>query len=91
MCGCHQQVGLTAEECRDLQHVAHLAGGLALPCLVDVGQHAQSVAALYVGQHLQSALQPRSPERMDACAVGLVEGRLEDDVSAQLLVDFNQT
>ncbi len=39
--GGDQEVGLPAEEGRDLEHVAHLGRGLALRRLVDVGEDRQ--------------------------------------------------
>ena len=36
----HEQIGLTAEERRNLQHIAHFGDGRSLPRLVDVGEDA---------------------------------------------------
>ena len=86
----HQQVGLSAQKSRDLNHVGHLAHRISLPSLVDVGEDAQSVAQLDIREHLQSFLQSRSAEGLEAGTVSLVERGLEDDVNAILLVDAHQ-
>lgn len=77
-------------ESRDLNHVGHLAHRISLPSLVDVGEDAQSVAQLDIREHLQSFLQSRSAEGLEAGTVSLVERGLEDDVNAILLVDAHQ-
>ena len=89
-CGGYEQVGLAAEKGRNLEHVAHFAGGLGLPGLVNVGGDAQVMALAHVGEHLQAALQARPAERVERGAVGLVERGLEDDVGAQAAVDGRQ-
>ena len=77
--GCEQQVGLAAEERGDLQDVGRLrrpasacAGSwmsvrIGKPCVFDAGQDAQAF------------LQPGAAIGVDAGAVGLVEGGLEDE------------
>ena len=80
-----QQVGLAAEEGGDLQHVDHLGHGLALPALVDVGQHRQARGLLHLGQDLDALLQPDATRAGGAGAVGLVERALVDQRHAQLV------
>ena len=86
----HEQIGLTAEERRNLQHIAHFGDGRSLPRLVDVGEDAQTVLRLHLGEHFQSAFQSRTAKRADARAVGLVERCLEDDVGAERSVDAHE-
>lgn len=71
-CG-DQQVGLAAEEGRNLNHVDHLAHGSRLPRLVDVGQQAQAPLRTHVGEHLQPLLQAGAAKRRKGGAVGLVK------------------
>ena len=52
-----EQVGLPGQERRDLQQVAHLAGGLGLAAFVDVGRHRQA-GALLDGVERLAALRP---------------------------------
>ena len=78
----HEQIGLTAEEGGYLDNIADFADGRGLTTLVNIGQQAQTVLCLNVGQHLESALQPRATKRTDRGAVGLVERGLEDNVGS---------
>ena len=59
-----QQVGLAAEEGRDLQHVDHLGHGRALPALVDVGEHRQPGRLLDLGQDRQAPSRARCPRAL---------------------------
>ena len=74
-----QQVGLAAEEGRDLQHVHRLRGRRALRALVHVGQHRQAEAlrARRPGSRGPRPCRRRAPRR-SAGAVGLVEAALVD-------------
>ena len=57
---------------------------------MDVGEQAQMVLRLHVGQHLQTSLDARTAKRADAGAIGFVERCLEDDVGMQLLIDAHE-
>ena len=87
---CEQQVGLAAEEGRNLDNIAYLPHRLCLPTLMNVGGDTQSILVLHVAQHLQSLVDARATERMDGGTVGFVERSLEDDVNAQTAIDFHQ-
>ena len=52
-----QQVGLAAEEGRDLEHVDHLGHRPALPALVDVGEHGHAQRLADLGQDREPLLQ----------------------------------
>ena len=61
-----QQVGLPAEERRDLQHVDRLGHRLALVALVDVGQHRAAEALAHLGQHRDALGQAEAARRCSA-------------------------
>ena len=85
-CGDHQ-IGLAAEERRNLDHVDDLADGCGLPRFVDVGEQTQSPLRPHVRKHLQPLFESRAAERRYGSAVGLVERGLEDDFRAEGAVD----
>ena len=78
----YEQVGLAAEEGWYLENIAYLARSFSLIALVDIGGDAKSVFRLDVAEHLQTFLQTRTTERVDAGSVGLIEGCLEYDVGS---------
>jgi hypothetical protein len=78
----HEQVRLTAQERRYLQHVRRLGHRLDLPDLVNVGHHRHAERVAHLGQDLERALEADRPERADRGAVGLVEARLEHERDA---------
>ena len=78
----YEQVGLAAEEGWYLEDIAYLARCFSLIALVDIGGDAKSVFRLDVAEHLQTFLQTRTTERVDAGTVGLIEGCLEYDVGS---------
>jgi hypothetical protein len=57
---------------------------------MNVGQQAQAVTSLDVGQHLQSLFQAGASEGVDRRAVGLVKRGFEDDVATCFPVNINQ-
>ena len=73
-----QQVGLAAEERRDLQHVDRLGHRPALLALVDVGQHRAAVALAHLGQDLDALGEAEAARAVGAGPVGLVERALVD-------------
>ncbi len=78
----YEQVGLAAEEGWYLEDIAYLARSFSLIALVDIGGDAKSVFRLDIAEHLQTFLQTRTTERVDAGSVGLIEGCLEYDVGS---------
>ena len=84
--GRHEQVGLAAEEGRNLDDVNNLSHGFGLTALVDVGKNFQTKLLLYVGKHLKTLLQPGAAERVDGCAVGLVKRGFKYNVGTQPFV-----
>ena len=80
-----QQVGLAAEERRDLQHVAHLRHRRRLVRFVDVGRHGQAGFVSFTRRRTSSPrFHSRAAKRLDAGAIGLVERRLEDELDRQV-------
>jgi hypothetical protein len=88
--GLQHQVGLAAEEGRDLEHVGHRRRLLHLLHLVYVGQDGHAETFAHAGQDLQAALHARPAVGADAGAVGLVVAGLEDERDAQLARDLHQ-
>ena len=85
-----EQVGLAAEERRDLQHVDRLGHGPALVALVDVGQHRAAEALAHLGQHLDALGEPEPARALGAGAVGLVERALVDQPEPARGADLDQ-
>ena len=77
--GGDDQVGLPAQERRDLEHVGHLGHRRGLRRLVDVGQDRAADPLPDRGEHLESARQPRTAVRRERRPVRLVERRLEHE------------
>src|SRR5512139_191907 len=89
--GGDDEVSLTTEERRNLQHVRDLGGALSLPRLVDVGQDGHADLALDLGQHAEPFLQAWTAKRPGRGAIGLVERRLEDEGNAGPTGDVPQS
>ena len=89
-CSRRQQIGLTTQECRYLDHVDNLADGCRLIRLVYVGKQLEAPLAANVVQHLQPALHTHTAIRLQRCTVRLVERRLEYYVHAKATVYLNQ-
>ena len=77
-CRRDQQIGLPAEERRDLQHVGDFGGRRRLRRLVDVGQDGHADLLAHPPQDAEPFGQPRAAKRADRRAVGLVERGFED-------------
>ena len=75
--GGDEQVGLAAEEGRDLQHVDDLGRGGRLGGLVHVGEDRQARRRSHPLERLESLVEPGPRARRRAGRVGLVEARLE--------------
>ena len=81
--GRDQQVGLAAQERRNLQHVDDLGHGRALARFMHVGQHGQAGPLADFGKDGQGGFEPHATLAARAGPVGLVEGGLEDDADAK--------
>ena len=57
---------------------------------MNIGENAESILLLDVGEHLHALLQTWTTIRMDTGAVSFVERRLEDDVKVILLIQPHQ-
>ena len=76
--GRQQQVCLTAEERRNLEHIQNLSGGRGFFRRVDIGEDRHPDRFLYLGQDCEAFLQPRPAKGGAGAAIGLVVGRLKD-------------
>src|SRR5262245_15652153 len=74
-----QQIGLSREERRNLQHVGNVSGGARLRRLVDVGEDRDVKLRLDAGEHAQPFLETRTAERAARRAIRLVVRGLEDE------------
>src|SRR5258708_4915651 len=72
-----QKIGLTAEECRDLEDVGHLRRRGSLGGFVDIGQDGETPFS-QTSEDLKPFGETGSAVAIDARAVRLVERRLED-------------
>ena len=88
--GGEDQVGLTAEEGGDLQHVHHFGQCGALVPLMHIRQHRQAGGFPNVGENLQRRVQPHAAGGLAAGAVCLVERALEDQADAEVGGDIGQ-
>ncbi len=80
-----EKVGLSAEECRDLQHVGDLRGSRTLLGEVHVGENRKSRRLTNTVERGKAFVQSRTPRGSGIGAVGLVEARLEDDSTRDTL------
>jgi hypothetical protein len=88
-CGAgNQEIGLPAQEGRDLQAVGHLGGRLCLAGLVDIGHHGDLGLDPRPSQNPQALVEAEPPIGGQARAVGLVDGRLEHDRKVLSLSDL---
>mmetsp|Transcript_28567 Transcript_28567/g.80538 ORF Transcript_28567/g.80538 Transcript_28567/m.80538 type:complete len:322 (-) Transcript_28567:62-1027(-) len=83
----NNQVGLTAQEGRDLDDISNLADLLSLPRLMDVGHYRDTVGVLHLLQDTQALLHARATEAGSTGAIGLVEGALEDVGDSKLVAN----
>ncbi len=83
-----QQIGLAAQESRHLQHVDDLGHADRLFRVVDIGDHRQSGRTLDLRQGLEPRLFTGPAEARLRGAIGLVEGRLEDQRHAVAFGDL---
>jgi hypothetical protein len=74
----NQQIGLPAEECRNLQNVGDVGRRLRVGWFVNVGDDRHAERRLDPRQHAKSLVEARSAERADRGAVRFVVRRLED-------------
>ena len=76
-----EEIGLPAQERRDLQHVHHLSNARALVWLVHIAEHGHAERVSDFGKDRQSRLEPDAAVALRACAVGLVEGGFVDETN----------
>ncbi len=88
--GRYEQVGLTAQEGRDLQHVGDLRGGGYVAGLVDIGENRQARRGPHFGERREPALGARPPWPFESRAVRLVVGGLVDDVQPDLCREIGE-
>ena len=78
-CGRSDEIGLTAEECRNLEHVSDLGDFGDIHSLVHIGEHGHMHLITHLPQYTQTFSQTRAPETPDRSPVRLVVGSLEDE------------
>ncbi len=76
-CG-YEEVGLTAEECGDLEDVDRFGGDFAMRGLMDVGQDGKTGLAGEAAEDADAFDEAGAAKTFDAGAVGLVVAGLED-------------
>src|SRR5205814_10628368 len=74
-----EQIGLTAQKGRDLQHVDDLSGRRALFWRVHVGKHRQPRRLADASEGFESDVQPRTARLIPVGPVGLVAACFIDD------------
>ena len=82
--GRQQDVGLPAQEGRNLQHIADLSGRDRLLRKMHVGGHGQADDRPHAFEHRQPLVDAGAAKRAVARAVGLVERRLEDGLQPEV-------
>lgn len=85
--GSNQQVGLTAEEGWNLEHISAFSGDFALRGFVDIGQHGQSGRVGETAKNSRAFLQTRAAKAGHRGAVGFVIRSLENIRNAEVGCD----
>src|SRR5216683_3787580 len=75
----HNQVGLAAEKCRNLQNVDNLSDGSHVGRLMHIGEHRNVHFVFHLFQNAQAFLDPRPAVAADRGAVRLVVRGFEDE------------
>src|SRR4051794_6188417 len=73
-----QQIGLAAEEGRDLEDIRDFGGGFSLRRFVNIRQDGKA-RGFYAADDAKALAQARSAKRVDAGPVGFIERRFEDE------------
>ena len=81
--GRDDEVRLSAQKRRRLQHVDHLRHLRERRVLVNVGQHGNADLLAHLRKRLQALLEPGSAKALARGAIGLVEGGLENERNAE--------
>ncbi len=84
------QIRLPCEKRGDLQNRAHLGGGPGLRRLMNVGCDRQTESIPHAREDLKASFQAGSTKTVNACSVGLVEARLENECHIQLVSKSGQ-
>ena len=84
-----QQLGLSAQEGGNLQHIDKFGCDVGLHGLVDVGHHGNLEGVAHLAQDAQRFLVTDAGKRVDAGAVGLAVTALEYVGDTQRLRDFH--
>jgi hypothetical protein len=85
-----KQIGLPAQEGRDLQAIDDLAARRAVLALVHVGEHGEAELLLHLGEHGEPFVESAAAERSAGRAVGLVVAALEHQRHAEFGADALQ-
>ena len=79
------QIGLTREECRQLNHIHHVSNRLRLAGFVNVGDHFYAKSLLQFLEDFHPFFKARSTVRVDGRTVGFIKGGFEHVRDTQLL------
>ena len=85
---CPDEVGLTAQKRRCLQHINHRRYGGDLIFCVHICEHGKLQFALDLGQYRQAFDHARATKSRSAGSVGLIEAALENKGDAQARGDL---
>ena len=88
--GGDEEIGLPAQERRDLQHVDRLGDARALRGLVDIGEHRHADALADFGEDRQRPFEADAARTLAAGAVRLVERGLVDEPDAEMIGELLQ-
>src|SRR5258708_5653335 len=76
------QVSLPREKRRYLQHICHFSDNRDLRNFVHVSKYGYAYLFLYSPKHIETSFHSQSSKTLDRRTVGLIEGRLVNEVEA---------
>lgn len=85
--GCGDEIGLAAQEGRNLEHIEKLACDFDFAGGMDVGCHRHSQIGTDFCEQLASVMDPQTSEGMGRRAIGFVVGSLENEADAFAIAD----
>ncbi len=91
LCRSDQQIGLTAEERRNLQDINHGSNFGTLLFRMDIGQHWKTELFLEIGEDFHCLFETDTALGLQGGTIGLVEARLVDQANPELVGHFLET
>ncbi len=85
------EIGLTAQKCRGLQHIHNGRDRFDLVYAVHVGQHRHAKLRFDFTQYFQSGIHPEAAKRLSRTAIGLVIRGLVNERQIQFTANFLQS